>query len=595
VARPIIRFAFAPLLVMAALLAVSPAMSSPLPHAPRADSRAAPRPTPRKLSFAPGEIVAIAKEGVLDAGPGMAPRAHDSRVGATLSSLGIERARAVDPIAPARGTRRERIWQLSTTRAGFDPVAAARALAATGDFVAVCPNYRLSLFSSTPNDVYEVLQWYIDDGSFADIRLPFAWDLEKGNSSVTIAIIDTGVDTGHPDLASKIWHNPGEIPGNGIDDDGNGLIDDTVGWDFGMGDNNPNPERMVDPGSGIDVGFHGTFCAGIAAAATNNDDGMAGASWNCSIMPLKASSPDSGLYVSAVAGAMAYATDKHASVISMSFGGPGDPGLPDFFQSLVDMATNAGTLCVAAAGNDGDSVMVYPAACRNVLSVGATDENGARASFSNYGPWVDVSAPGSTMFSAICRNYAFTALDEVYYIVLFGWDGQDPYMYGDGTSFACPLTAGVAALVRSHYPGLNPQMVKQQIMQSGDVVAFDEPIGTKVNAFQALSMVPTAVEPGSQPVPRITLAASPNPTSGYAAIAFSLTAAGQTRLILFDSRGRRVRTLSDGPLSAGPHVVNWDGRDERGGVLPASVYFARLESGGRKLDQKIVLISPAGR
>src|SRR5262249_57407578 len=117
---------------------------------------------------------------------------------------------------------------------------------------------------------------------------------------------------------------------------------------FGMGDNDPKPEYTADPGSGIDVGFHGTFCAGIAAAATNNDDGIAGTSWNCMIMPLKCSSPDSGLTVGAIAGAFAYATDKRASIISMSFGGPGDPGLPEFFHALFHIATAPATLCLPA-------------------------------------------------------------------------------------------------------------------------------------------------------------------------------------------------------------------------------------------------------
>jgi len=593
-ARPISSASFLVLVLAVIVIAVS-VTNSPLPRGTQPRSKTALRVTSHSLHYAPGEVVVIANEGVLDTGPAGAPRARSARVSTILGSLGIEHARSIDPIAPANGTRHEKIWRLTSTRFGFDPVAAARALMATGEFVAVSPNYRLNIFSTTVNDPYRNLQWYIRDTTVADIRLPSAWDLEKGSSAVSIAIIDTGVDTGHPDLASKIWHNPDEIPGNGIDDDGNGLIDDTVGWDFGMNDNDPRPERTPDAGSGIDVGFHGTFCAGVAAAATNNAKGIAGASWNCTIMPLKCSSPDSGLTLSAVASAFAYATDKHASVISLSFGGPDESGLPQFFQALVDMATAAGTVCVAAAGNDSDSVMVYPAACARVLSVGATDQNGNRALYSNWGSWVDVGAPGSSLFSTISQNYRFTDTDEVDYIVLFGWDGQNPYMYGSGTSFSCPLVAGVCALVRSHFPSLTPGLVMQQVIGTGDAVAFDKPIGTKVNAFRAVSSVPTAVEAGPQPVPRLMLAASPNPAPGALTISFSLARSGPIRLALFDARGRRVRTLFDVQLSAGPHEVNWDGRDQRGERLPASVYFARLESSGKGLDQKIVLINPAGR
>jgi serine protease len=429
----------------------------------------------------------------------------------------------------------------------------------------------------------------VDDGGVADVSLPLAWDLERGDTSNVIVIMDTGVDVTHPDLASQIWHNPGEIAGNGLDDDGNGLIDDFEGWDFGVGDNDPKPEYTADI-SGIDVGFHGTFCAGIAAAATNNGDGIAGAGWECRIMPLKVSHPVDGITSDAIAGAFVYAVDQRVSVISMSFGGPGDPGVPEFFQALADMATNAGVLCVAAAGNDGDSVPVYPAACDHVLAVAATDFDNARASFSNFGSWVDVAAPGSLMWSTICQNYTFTDLDQFFYIFLFGWDGVNPYMYGDGTSFACPLTAGICGLIRAHYPYLTPQLVIHHLIATGDAVVYDEPIGVKVNAFRAVSSVPTAVafDKAAPPVARV--GAAPNPVRGSGSIEFALPAAGPASLVLYDSAGRRVRTLLKGNLPAGPHATHWDGRNDRGVPLAAAVYFARLEARGTAVTTKVVLM-----
>ena len=550
--------------------------------------RAEPRHTPKSLPFASGEVVVIADEGVLDATRGGVLLARHSGAAAVLASLGLERGRPVGPTPRMGATSRERAWMLRSSRPGFDPVSAARALQATGQFRAASPNYRFSLFSTVPDDLFLIYQWYVDDGGAADISLPVAWDTARGDTSVVIAIVDTGVDTSHPDLASQIWHNPGEIPGNGLDDDGNGLTDDFEGWDFGTGDNDPKPEYTADA-SGIDVGFHGTFCAGIAAAATNNADGIAGAGWSCRIMPLKVSHPDSGITSEAIAGAFTYAVDKGASVISMSFGGPGDPGVPEFFQALVDMATNAGAVCVAAAGNDGDSVRTYPAACDRVLAVAATDFDNARASFSNWGPWVDVAAPGSLMWSTIAQNYTLSDLDQLFYIFLFGWDGVSPYMYGDGTSFACPLTAGVCGLVRARYPNLTPQLVMQQLIATGDPVAYDLPIGVKVNAANAVNMVPTAVAVEA-PAPRIALAASPNPVAGSGAIRFALPTGGWTRLVLYDAAGRRVRTLVQGPLPAGPHVIPWDGRSDRGTRLPAAVYFARMESGATTLQTKVVLI-----
>jgi subtilisin family serine protease len=550
--------------------------------------RAEPRRTPASLPFTPGEVVVIAGDGTLSSGPGGPPRARSVRAADVLAGLGLDEARALGPPSRPGSTVRERAWLLRSSRPDFDPVTAAKALNKTGLFRAASPNYRFDVHATIPDDLLLIYQWYVDDGSAADIRLPFAWDSAQGDTSVVIAIVDTGVDTGHPDLASQIWHNPDEIEGNGVDDDGNGFIDDFEGWDFGRGDNDPKPEYTTDA-SGIDVGFHGTFCAGIAAAATNNGDGIAGAGWNCRIMPLKVSHPDSGITSEAIAGAVAYAVDKGASIISMSFGGPGDPGVPEFFQALVDMATYAGTLCVASAGNDGDSVRVYPAACERVLAVGATDFDNARASFSNWGPWVDVAAPGSLMWSTICRNYTFSELDELFYIFLFGWDGVTPYMYGDGTSFSCPLTAGVCGLVRARYPDLTPQLVIQHMIATGDALPFDLPIGVKVNAANAVNAVPTAVA-GEGIAPHVMLAAAPNPIAGSGAIRFVLAAPGWTRIALFDVAGRRVRTLFRGNLQAGPHRVAWDGRNDRGVPLPAAVYFARLESGATVMDSKIVLI-----
>ncbi|MGE5176578.1 MAG: S8 family serine peptidase [Hyphomicrobiales bacterium] len=568
----------------AALLAIAVLLAATAP----APATAKPFRTPVTLHYSPGQIVVIADDGALDASTTGAAHAANPALAASLSRFGLERARRLDPATPRGVARRARIWKLTSNRPDFDPVAASRALMATGAVRAASPNYRLGVFSTVPNDIYVIYQWYIENGDSATISLPLAWDLEKGDSSTTIAIIDTGVDIGHPDLASQIWHNPDEIPGNGIDDDGNGLIDDTEGWDFGAGDNDPSPEYTPDP-SGIDVGFHGTFCAGIADAATNNEEGIAGAGWNCRIMPLKAANPDSGLTTEAVASAIAYAADKHASVISMSFGAHGDPGVPELFQALVDMATEAGALCVAAAGNDGDSLRTYPAACDHVLSVGATDYTNARASFSNYGSWVDVAAPGSLMWSTICRNYTFTSIDQFYYLFLFSWDGVNPYMYGDGTSFACPLVGGVCALVRHRFPSLTPDLVIQHVIETGDALPFDEPIGTKVNAYNAVSMTPTAVATTEAPPARLRVAAVPNPVAGAGAIRFDLPAAGHARVAVFDAAGRLVRVLMDGPLTAGPHAIAWDGRDDRGSRLPSGVYFARVQAAGKSQSAKVVL------
>ena len=565
-------------LQMTALLlcaALSTAAASPL------------RSRPRPASFTPG-VLLVAEDGgeAVTVGPGGGLRLSDPRLATVLGSLGIESARRLDASGRAARVGATRFLELRSTRADFEPRAAAAMLRATGAFRAVCPDYRLTLFDLLPNDPDLGAQWSIGGGAAA-IRLPEAWEVERGDTSVLIAIMDTGVDLGHPDLASKIWTNPGEIPANGIDDDGDGLVDDVHGWDFGMNDADPDPEYTQDP-SGLDVGFHGTFCAALAAAATDNGEGIAGAAWRCRLLPLKVTDPDSGITTRAVTEAFLYAADHHADVLSMSFGGPGDPGVPEYFQALVDEVTAAGVLCVAAAGNDADSVRSWPAACNDVIAVGATDESNARAYFSNWGPWVDVAAPGSGMWSAICRNYVLTDLDQIFYMWLFGWDGERPYMSGDGTSFSTPLTAGVCALIRSRFPSLSPAQVARQLVETGDVLPFDLPVGPKVDAYQAVSMSPVAVETGPPPVALRLEPTAPNPFTRGTTLRWTRPADGLVGLTIFDCAGRHVRTLTRAVWPAGAHQAPWDGRDEFDRPVAGGVYLARIESGGCTAVRKLV-------
>ncbi|MEO5616774.1 MAG: S8 family serine peptidase, partial [Candidatus Eisenbacteria bacterium] len=478
----------AALVLFAALSVVHAAAAAPLP-------RLTNRP-----AATPGELVVV-----LPAGESFASGARgealvpDTRIAALLAREGLEPARVLGRGGTrAAGASRAsalagRFALLRSHRPDFDPIAASEALRASGRFAAVCPNYGMRLFDTLPNDPYVPNQWSIQDVGGSDIRLPAAWDVTTGSTSVVIAILDTGVDTGHPDLAGQIWQNAGEVPGNFVDDDLNGYADDTQGWDFGDGDADPNPGPMIDE-IGLDVGFHGTFCAGIAGAGTDNATGIAGAGWLCRIMPLRVFDSAGVASNAAITDAIGYAIDNGARVISMSFGAPDQPGLPEFFQALIDVANAAGVVCVAAAGNDGvDTPITYPAGCAHVISVGATTDTNERAGFSNWGPWVDVAAPGSLMWSTLCRNYEIDEISQIFYIYFFGWDGENPYMYGDGTSFACPLVAGVVGLLLSEMPGLTPDQVEAHLKATGNVVAYDHPIGPRVNAFNAVSTGVTAV------------------------------------------------------------------------------------------------------
>ena len=601
-------------LIAALLIAVSPAAARPAPGGPRAApvrpgapaARGATPPLPPAgVTFRPAPpksgpltlatkdvLVALGDGSALRVGAGARAEIIEPALAATFDRLGIDRVEDVGHAGPAASGRgpasTARFLKLSSRDPAFDAVDAARTLRATGRFRAVCPNYRLQLFATNPNDTYLADQWYVHDPAGGDVHLPEAWDLEKGGSSVTIGIMDTGVDTGHPDLASKIWVNPGEIPGNGLDDDHDGYVDDVNGWDFGNNDADPNPEPVFDPNE-IDVGFHGTFVAGIASAATDNGQGIAGAGWNCRILPLKVTDTAGDITTAAVTPAFFYAAAHHVSVLNMSIGGPGDPGVPEYFQALVDMADSAGVLCVAAAGNDGASTPTYPAGCARVLSVGAMDTGNVRASFSNFGSWVRIAAPGASMWSSICRNYAVDDFSQIIYIYYFGWDGENPYMLGDGTSFACPLTSGACALVRHRAPSLTPEQVAARMIATGDAITFDEPIGPKLNAYRAVSAPLVGVEDAPASVAGFDRVA-PNPFRSSTVFAFTTAAPGPVRLRLYDLGGRQVREIVNESLPPGRYTREWSGAGGDGRRVASGVYVAVLETAGVRSRQKLVLL-----
>jgi thermitase len=276
------------------------------------------------------------------------------------------------------------------------------------------------------------------------IKAEQGWDVDQGSPSVVVAVIDTGCDLTHQDLVGKL------VPG----------------YDFS--DNDPDPS---------DSDGHGTHCSGNIGAATNNGVGIAGIAWNCKVMPLKIF-PNA--FSSVVINAVKYAADNGARVASMSFGGA-SPSQAE--QDAMTYAWNKGMVLVAAAGNNGDTQKFYPAAYNNVIAVAATDQNDQRAGFSTYGDWVHVAAPGVNIMSTFPNN---------------------SYGNSSGTSMACPIVAGVAAICFSFGgPGTTPLQVRNAIQNNTD------PVGTfviygRVNMQKALTTVsppvthtftPTAIDP----------------------------------------------------------------------------------------------------
>jgi subtilisin family serine protease len=259
------------------------------------------------------------------------------------------------------------------------------------------PNY-YCYTTATPDDTHFGLLWGLKNNgqnvngtagaSDADMDAPEAWDITTGSSSVVVAVIDSGADYNHPDLSDNIWTNPGEIPGNGLDDDGNGKIDDVNGWDFVDSDNRP-----------MDSNGHGTHVAGTIAAVGNNATGIVGVTWAAKIMVLRSFDAFGLGTIADTISAIEYANGKGAHVINNSWATSG------FSQGLKDAIDASSAVVVCASGNDGtnnDISPVYPASytSANIVAVAATDQNDNLASFSNYGATsVDVSAPGKNIYS----------------------------------------------------------------------------------------------------------------------------------------------------------------------------------------------------
>jgi len=571
-----------PAAILAVLLAVpavpfaAPSPVGPQSSRPLASRARAPRPGVVLVAMPPG--------GALAARAGGEPLARDAALAATLERFGLSRIERLGR-GVARSSRPE-YFALHSDAPGFDPRAAAAALRALPGVVAAAPDLSLSPHL-VPNDPYLATQWHLGT-SVAAVRARQGWDHETGSAGVPIGVLDTGVDIAHPDLASKLWVNAGEVPGNSLDDDGNGYVDDVHGWDFGDGDADPSPTPMFDPVVGIDIGWHGTFVAGLAAAASNNASGITGVAWGCPVMPLKVADVTGDMPLSAVVEAVAYAMDNGAAVLNMSVGSP-DTSAEAFFQPLMTAAFDGGVVCVASAGNDGTDERNFPAACESVLAVAATNSANNRADWSNWGDWVDVAAPGEMVWSSISRNYEYDEFSLIFFEVLWYYDGVNPYMYNDGTSFSAPIVAGAAALVRSKFPALGPLQVQRQIVLNGDARVYDNPIGLRLNIERALTN-PLDVAPAGLPVALAFAPPSPNPAQGPVRFAFTLPAAARARLEVVDAQGRLAGVVLDRDLGAGAQSAAWDGSGRDGRPVPAGLYFAVLRAGAASAVRRVAIV-----
>ena len=354
------------------------------------------------------------------------------------------------------------------------------------------------VYGTIPNDPYLSNQWGLNK-----IQAPDAWDITQGDTSIILAIVDTGVDWLHPDLGGSspyihgnIWMNWVEYTGvTGVDDDGNGYVDDIRGWDWVnvvSSDYPPWPgeDGTVEDNDPMDFNGHGTHCAGIASAMTNNNTGVAGVGWNCKIMALRAgwSADYFGYEVGLVdmsfcAQAIYYAARNGASAVNCSWGSSNSGGMAD----AVTFATSMGTVVVSAAGNDDISDASYLCSRHDVISVAATDPNDNKASYSSYGFWVDVSAPGGD--SPPINN-------EIYSTYYDHNTNSHIYEWLRGTSMAAPYVVGLIGLINDQFPGLSWQGKKERLQYTSANIDLINPnyknglLGEgRINAFSAASQV----------------------------------------------------------------------------------------------------------
>ncbi len=325
-------------------------------------------------------------------------------------------------------------------------------------FCAVLPGSVFAQTGVTPTDPHVGEQYYLKT-----IGAPDAWSLSTGSSQVVVAVVDTGVDIDHPDLINNIWKNTGETPGDGIDNDKNGYVDDIFGWDFV--NNIPDP-RPKFGGKFSSIGInHGTLMSGIIAAEGNNGIGVTGVSWRSKIMPLRAFNNRGESDVSTVVRAIDYAIAKKVDIINFSFVGQFES---EMFHNAIKRAVNANILIVAASGNDEQhkagidltqNPNLYPTCFSSlyqdsIIGVASLDEKGQKAASSNYGSCVTLSAPGVSFYTTQVVNY-----EQPNYTLFYGngWSG---------TSLATALVSGSAALLKSLNQNYSPKDIVKLLKET---------------------------------------------------------------------------------------------------------------------------------
>ena len=461
-------------------------------------------------AYRPGELIVKFKRGV----SGAARAAALGASAASVRSFGLARARRASlGASPLDQTAHVFLAP------GVSPVDAAKALSAHPDVEYAEPNYLVSIDETFPDDPRFGEQYSLHNTgqtfgtADADVDAPAGWDVETGTRAVVIAIIDTGTDYNHPDLAANIWENEIEKNGSpGVDDDGNGVVDDVHGADFFNGDGDP-----------MDDHSHGTHVAGIAAAVGNNGVGIAGMAWSARLMAVKflgaSGTGDTGNGILSIY----YAVDNGADILNNSWGGS---GASQALQDAIDYARANGVVVIGAAGNFNTDSLYRPGGLPGVIGVSSTDHDDLKSSFSNFGPYVDVAAPGTAILSTVLNS---------------------TYGFKNGTSMATPHVSGLAALLKSRNPSLSRFQIESLLLTTADDLGFagwDTSFGNgRLNAGAALA----ALESGNVDFARAEISSPTHgtPVSGTFELIGSADQAGFARYTVnYKARSQTSWTLA---------------------------------------------------
>ena len=406
-----------------------------------------------------------------------------------------------------------------------------------------------------PNDTFYGEQWHhANTGQSggtpgADIESEGGWDISRGSNAVVVAVLDTGIDSDHPEFAGRI------LPG----------------WDFVNDDADPEDDHG-----------HGTLVTGLLAANAGNGFAVAGTDHECMILPVKVLDSFNIGTTSNLINALGFGTTNAVDVISMSLVNyPCSTALDDALRD----AKLAGAILVACAGNGGigDADASCPGASFHSLSIGTTMDNDARASYSATGNALGFVAPGHLVRSVVFDSFA------------------DEFSIFSGCSAATPVAAGIVSILRALDPSLRTPHIRAILQASAEDMVGDPTEDTpgwdpymgygRLNLRAALEQfLQNTGAPRLAETDDLHLETSPNPAAGAATVRFTLPAPAWVTLTIYDVRGRIVRTMLDGISSGGAHDVRWDGLDGEGRRVGSGVYFARLATSGRATQKKITLL-----